>query len=71
MLLPRLKEIADALERGKERGEVRPDLDTRLAVHALMGAFMLHNLESERPPKGWSRKIVDTLWGGFAAIPSP
>jgi AcrR family transcriptional regulator len=71
MLLPRLQDMADALERGKERGEVRLDLDTRLAVHALMGAFMLHNLESERPPKGWSRKIVDTLWNGFAATPSP
>jgi AcrR family transcriptional regulator len=67
MLLPRLRAMSDALERGKERGEVRPDLDTRLAVHALMGAFMVHNLESERPAKGWTRKIVDTLWDGFKA----
>jgi AcrR family transcriptional regulator len=67
MLLPRLQDMIDSLERGKARGEVRPDLDTRLAVHALMGAFMVHNLESDRPPKGWSRKIVDTLWDGFKA----
>src|SRR5437763_1936158 len=40
MLQPRLGEIVGALERGKERGEVRPDLDSEVAVHALMGAFM-------------------------------
>jgi AcrR family transcriptional regulator len=67
MLLPRLDDMIEALERGKQRGEVRADLDTRLAVHALMGAFMVHNLESDRPPKGWSRRVVDTLWDGFAS----
>jgi hypothetical protein len=56
-----------ALERGKKRGEVRQDLDSRLAIHALMGSFMFHNLASDRPPKGWATEIVDTLWHGFAA----
>jgi hypothetical protein len=67
MLNPRLNLMIAALERGKERGEVRNDLDSRLAVHALMGAFMSHNLAADRPPKGWATEIVDTLWNGFAA----
>ncbi len=67
MLGPRLADMSAALERGKERGEVRPDLDTTLAVHALMGSFMVHNLAADRPPKGWSQRIVDTLWLGFTA----
>jgi AcrR family transcriptional regulator len=67
MLLPQLQVMAAAFERGKERGEVRPDLDIELAIHALLGAFMVHNLASERPPKGWAERIVETLWTGFAA----
>ena len=67
MLVPRRNDIAAALERGKERGDVRADLDTQLAAHALLGSFMFHNLTVGRPAKGWSERVVDTLWPGFAA----
>jgi hypothetical protein len=67
MLRPRTGEMVAALERGKERGEVRKELNSELAVHALMGSFMFHNLVSERPPRGWATEIVDTLWEGFRA----
>ena len=36
MLGPRLDQIAASLDRGKERGEVRADLDSMLAAQALM-----------------------------------
>jgi AcrR family transcriptional regulator len=67
MLAPRRNEIAAALDRGKERGEVREDLDTRLATDALMGSFIFHSLAIGRPSKGWSERVVDTLWPAFAA----
>ena len=67
MLQPRLGDIVAALERGKERGEVRPDLDSEVAVHALMGAFMYHRIARGQPKKGWSEHVVDTLWPAFAA----
>jgi AcrR family transcriptional regulator len=67
MLQPRLGDIAGALERGKERGEVRKDLDTTVAVHALMGAFLYHRIAEGQPKKGWSEHVVDTLWPAFAA----
>ena len=67
MLHPRVGDIATALERGKERGEVRQDLDTDVAVHALMGAFLYHRLAEGQPKKGWSEHIVDELWPAFAA----
>lgn len=67
MAVPRRDEIAAALERGKLRGDVRPDLDSRLAAHALMGSFMFHTLAVGRPQKGWSEQVIDTLWPGFAA----
>lgn len=67
MLKPRVGDIVAALERGKERGEVRKDLDSEIAVHALMGAFMYHRIAEGQPKKGWSEHVVDTLWPAFAA----
>jgi AcrR family transcriptional regulator len=67
MLQPRLGEIVAALERGKERGEVRKDLDSDVAVTALMGAFMYQRIAEGPPKKGWSEHVVDTLWPAFAA----
>jgi AcrR family transcriptional regulator len=67
MLRPRVGDIVAALERGKDRGEVREDLDAEVAVHALLGAFMYHRIASGPPKKGWSEHVVDTLWPAFAA----
>jgi AcrR family transcriptional regulator len=67
MLRPRMADIVGALERGKERGEIRPDLDSELAVHALMGAFMYHRIAEGQPKKGWPEHVVNTLWPAFAA----
>jgi AcrR family transcriptional regulator len=67
MLRPRMAEIVAALERGKARGEVRPDLDSELAVQALMGAFMFHRIAEGQPKKGWPEHVVDQLWPAFAA----
>jgi AcrR family transcriptional regulator len=67
MLRPRMGDIIAALERGKERGEVRPDLDSEVAVHALMGAYMYHRIAAGQPKAGWAKHVVDTLWPAFAA----
>src|SRR5262249_4223017 len=67
MVRPQRGRIAAALRRGQERGEVRADLDCELAAEALMGSFMFHFLTSGRPAKGWSERVVDTLWPGFAS----
>ena len=67
MLGPRRDAIAASLERGKERGDVLPDLDTRLAAHALMGSFIFHYLADGRPKNGWSERVVEMLWPAFAA----
>ena len=67
MLEPRVGDIIAALERGKARGEVRKDLDSEVAVHAIMGAFMYHRIAAGQPKKCWSEHVVDTLWPAFAA----
>jgi hypothetical protein len=67
MVAPPRDAIAQALARGQERGEVRSDLDTQIASHALMGSFVFAYLARGRPPKGWSEAVVDVLWPAFAA----
>jgi AcrR family transcriptional regulator len=69
MLIPRRDHIAAALERGKARGEVRGDLDVKLAAHTLMGTFVYHYLAVGRPHPGWSEQVVAMLWPAFAAAP--
>jgi AcrR family transcriptional regulator len=67
MILPHRDQVAAALERGKERGEVRDDVDVEIAVGALMGSFAYHAMAAGRPPKGWPERVVDTLWPAFRA----
>ena len=67
MLQPRVADIVAAVERGKQRGEIRADLDSEIAVHALMGAFMFHRIAAGPPKKGWPEHVVDQLWPAFAA----
>jgi AcrR family transcriptional regulator len=67
MLIPRRNQLAEALDRGKERGEVRSDLDSITAAHALLGSFVFHSLAVGRPARGWPEHVVDELWPAFAA----
>jgi AcrR family transcriptional regulator len=67
MLIPRRDQVAAALERGKERGEVRADLDVKLATHALFGSFVYNYLVAGRPTHKWVEEVVDMLWPAFAA----
>jgi AcrR family transcriptional regulator len=67
MIEPQWDQVAAALDRGKERGDVRQDLDSHLAANALMGSFVHYYLSAGRPPRGWAERVVDTLWPAFAA----
>ena len=67
MLRPRRDEVARALARGQERGEVRADLDVELAAHAVMGSFVYQHLVVGPPGRDWPEQVVDNLWPGFAA----
>jgi AcrR family transcriptional regulator len=67
MLVPRRDDLASALERGKARGDVRPDLDVNAAAEAVFGSFVYHYLVAGKPRRGWSERVIETLWPAFAA----
>jgi AcrR family transcriptional regulator len=71
MLVPRRDELASALERGKNRGEVRADLDVSAAAEAVFGSFVYHYLVGGKPRAGWSERVINTLWPAFAVNDRP
>jgi AcrR family transcriptional regulator len=56
-----------ALERGRERGEVRPDADLELAVDALHGAVFYRLLLSGEPlDDGFAARLTDQIVAGLS-----
>jgi AcrR family transcriptional regulator len=57
-----------ALERGRERGEIRPDADLDLAVDTLHGAVFYRLLLSGEPlDAGFVERVADQVLNGLAA----
>jgi AcrR family transcriptional regulator len=67
MIQPAGNQMVAVIERGRERGEVRADVDPALAAQAVMGSFLWHYMYAGRPKRGWSEALVDTIWPGLAA----
>jgi AcrR family transcriptional regulator len=61
-LRPRLAAARDLLERARERGEVRPDVDLDLVVDVLPGV-VLHRvfLRGEQPTRDLITRVVDSV----------
>jgi AcrR family transcriptional regulator len=56
-----------ALERGRERGEIRGDVDLEVAVDALHGAVFYRLLLSGEPlDDEFARRVADQVLGGLA-----
>lgn len=68
--IPRRDAVQAVLERGRERGQLRADLDLRLALPMIAGPiFYLAILEqgADISDPALPERIVDTLLGGIAA----
>jgi AcrR family transcriptional regulator len=65
---PRSEMAAELLRRGQERGEIRADVDPRLAVELLVGSFFARHIAGrEMAPEIWAEQALATLWEGVAA----
>ncbi|MGI8845939.1 MAG: TetR/AcrR family transcriptional regulator [Thermoleophilaceae bacterium] len=63
---PRSRAAVALLERGQERGEVRADLDARLALEMMVGSFFSRHIAGrEMAPAKWAEAVVETLWRGL------
>ena len=69
---PMVGSIRAVLERGRSRGQVRPDADLDATAELLLGAYVGRYTTAGSPPRGWSRRVVGVLWphleAGDAAV---
>lgn len=64
VVAPRRELFRAILERARDRGEVREDINIGLSVNLLVGAFYAQYLEGRPLGEGWAECVVDTvLWG--------
>jgi AcrR family transcriptional regulator len=64
----RRRAMLAALERGRERGEIRPDADVEVAVDALHGAVFYRLLLSGEPlDEEFAARVTDHVLDGLAA----
>ncbi len=68
---PRRARVLEAVRRGIERGEVRPDVDPELVADAVV-ALLMHRflITGMAIDDGLPERILDMLWRGVAAAPS-
>jgi AcrR family transcriptional regulator len=67
MVIPERRMVAETIQDGIERGQIRPDVDIERVLDLLLGALFAAVFASGRPGLGWPEAIVDALWPALAA----
>ena len=67
MVIPQRLIVAETIQQGIERGQVRSDLNVERVLDLLLGAFFAVVFASGRPGPEWPEATVDALWPALAA----
>jgi len=70
MVIPQRLIVAETIQQGIERGQLRPDLNVERALDLLLGAFFAAVFATGRPGPEWPEATVDALWPALAAEPA-
>jgi AcrR family transcriptional regulator len=62
MVVPQRQMVAETIQAGVDRGQIRPDLDIERVLDLLLGAFFAAVFAGGRPGPEWPEQIVDALW---------
>jgi AcrR family transcriptional regulator len=71
---PRRRVVADALERGIARGELRPEVDVDLLIDLLLGVTVYRSMLAARPPavnREALERVIEMVFDGVAAPKRP
>lgn len=67
---PRRASVAEALQRGIDRGELRPDADFEFILNLLIGPiFMQSVVFGQQPPPDMAERTVDVVLAAFGTKP--
>ena len=69
IMRPRRDEVVAVLQRGVDRGVVRPDADLEVAVHAMVGATFMRHIWGTPESRERMERTVDAIWRGLASNP--
>jgi AcrR family transcriptional regulator len=67
MVIPQRSIVAETIQAGIERGQIRSDLDVERILDLLLGALFAAVFAGGRPGPGWPEEIVDALWPALEA----
>ncbi|MBV9001959.1 MAG: TetR/AcrR family transcriptional regulator [Solirubrobacterales bacterium] len=67
MVTPQRRFVAETIQEGIARGEIRPDVDVERVLDLLLGSFFAAVFASGRPGPDWPEAIIDALWPSLAA----
>jgi AcrR family transcriptional regulator len=61
---PRRSRLLAVLDRGRERGDLRPGLDAGLVAEMMIGAYFARMLNGLPFPRDWPERVVSQMWAG-------
>jgi AcrR family transcriptional regulator len=67
MVTPQRRILAEAIQEGIARGQIRANVDIERVLDLLLGAFFAAVFASGRPGPDWPEQIVESLWRAIAA----
>jgi AcrR family transcriptional regulator len=67
MVTPQRRILAEAIQEGIARGEIRANVDIERVLDLLLGAFFAAVFANGRPGPDWPEQIVESLWPAIAA----
>jgi AcrR family transcriptional regulator len=67
MVIPQRRILAEAIQEGIARGQIRANVDIERVLDLLLGAFFAAVFASGRPGPDWPEQIVGSLWPAIAA----
>ena len=65
MIGPAVERFRTILQRGKDRGELRPDVNVDRAADAFLGSYFTYYFERGRPGPEWPEEAVQALYPGL------
>jgi AcrR family transcriptional regulator len=60
-----LRAVEEIINRGRQRGQTRDNLQAGLVADLIVGAYLAHYTHEGRPDAEWARQIVETLRPGL------
>ena len=71
LMYPRQDALRTILTRGRERGDIRPDVDIDLIVDLFPGGIIFHVLfqlsPGAEPPSNYPDRVAEVIWNGIKA----